>query len=295
VEHRYSEDQPRDPDGKFASGGGAPAAGTLKINGEETTVAKQAANLAGPNLDQKIAITYKVHAEAARQGVTKDWAAAHITVGFGEPPTLNLGGNTRQYGGAADLKNGQITLYPQSFGKWNAAEGKYDGFSREMGPVLAHEIEHERFEGVLQDYLKENDKLHDWASNDHELFDMVTHQSTGYLDTSKELAVKEFPVMTKLEPYLSEHSDQLYKNDGCTPYSTEWWDQWNHGQVMTKNAIHETLAEMSRLAYNNGGRVPVTHGIKDNWMQLHEHVANIAAAKGFGKTFDDYHREKEGK
>jgi hypothetical protein len=40
---------------------------------------------------------------------------------------------------------------------------------------------------------------------------------------------------------------KMAKEDGCTPYSKDWWDQFQAGKTSVEHPYHETLSEMARL------------------------------------------------
>jgi len=88
--------------------------------------------------------------------------------------------------------------------------------------TLAHEIEHAKFHAV------------------------IAHTS-GYPD-----ARRADPGADRLFDYMTRHFDDYAEADGVSPYSRFHWDRWLKGDGDPATAMHETLAEMSRIKYLTG-------------------------------------------
>ena len=267
-ELRYSPDQPRDPDGKFASGGGtsqeieSPGAGVLK--GAEFLKPDMTAHEARSVMARNAARELKFPVEKV---VTDPGAGKDFTVG----------GRAFTEGGHADIyTTGNIVIFTQN----NSDAG--------IRGVVAHEIEHVRFEGVLQDYNSEMGHLHDWAQNDHEQYDKVT-DPVGFLDPEKG-AGAVLPTATALQPYLELNIDQLAKEDGVSEYSKAYWGAVKSPESIAKfggykqsreRAIHETLAEMARMKFTKD---TYATGLKPSklWTGLFKEVNTMAKEHGYG-------------
>jgi len=282
---RFNPDQPRDPDGKFASGGGngpAPQKPYSEWTQEEKDKLWGGPGKSEPTLDQKLSTVGRMHdIMTDKLGVSKDWAAGHLVVSFDKPPMYTLGGEEKPYGGSANLNNGIITMYPRAYGEFDPKTGTYPEFERQAGGILAHEVMHDKFESVLTQYYKERSEFNALPREEQESM----QRPDGSLDSEK--TPERFNTYQKLDHYLVDNSQEMYKEDGCTRYSKEWWKEWNDGKCSTKLAIHETLAEQGRLDYekqsSGGGALGRADGISANWMGLHMWVNTFAREGKFGQ------------
>jgi len=285
VDMRFSEDQPRDPDGKFASGGGngpAPQKPYSEWTQEEKDKLWGGPGKSEPTMDQKLATVGRMHdIMTDKLDVSKDWAAGHLVVSFDKPPEFTIAGESRSYGGSANLNNGIITVYPRAYGAFDPKTGTYPEFERQAGGILAHEVMHDKFESVLTQYYKERSEFNALPREEQESM----QRPDGSLDPEK--TPERFNTYQKLDHYLVDNSQEMYKEDGCTRYSKEWWKEWNDGKCSTKQAIHETLAEQGRLDYEKqaagGGALGRADGISANWMGLHMWVNTFAREGKFGQ------------
>src|ERR1039458_512586 len=170
-------------------------------------------------------------------GVSPDWADRHLVVSFDKPPTFTIDGAAREYGGSANLNNGIITVYPRAYGEFDPKTGTYPEFEKQAGGILAHEVMHDKFESVLTQYYNERKEFNALPAAER---DSMIKQD-GTLDPEK--TGERYNTYQKLDHYLVNNSQEMYKEDGCTRYSKEWWKEWNDGKCSTKLAIHETLVE----------------------------------------------------
>jgi hypothetical protein len=145
-----------------------------------------------------------------------------------------------------------------------------------MPGVVAHEIEHIRFQGTFNDYNRENEALRQLSITDKEAYERITTRVNGVpvLNGSDE-AVERFPVASRLEKYMSTDAKEMYKADGCSNYSTAYWEGWQKGDVTTHLAYHETLAEISRLHQEGGG----AGFIDSRWSAMHSLVSVLHQEK----------------
>jgi hypothetical protein len=132
-----------------------------------------------------------------------------------------------------------------------------DGVSVDYVPsIMAHEIEHERFQAALNAYNLEHLSLMKIPGD--ELFGRPGEPGTGVLKASGAVRPEyesRYPVTTLLQKSLEQDKFKLYDNDGCTPYSEAYWKHYNDGGRKSADgltAMHETLAEMARVKVTTG-------------------------------------------
>lgn len=173
----------------------------------------------------------KVWAEAERQG----YPTGKVLVSF-DTKQFQLSGQNYNYAGSCDLKTGLITIWPQIAGA-------------QMPGVMAHEIEHAKFQGALDKYMEERSRLIKDDRKDSEGKD-VTRANGEIRDEFK----KDYPITNALwESYEKPGgSTKMTEEDGVSPYSKMWWDSWKNGEAKTDQAFHETMAEMARIRFETG-------------------------------------------
>ena len=260
---RFDPDQPRDPDGKFAS------TGAEKTPGD---------NQKQPEFLKPDMSTHDARTAIARNTARElNFPVEKVKCIEGAGREFKIGDRAFTEGGHAEIyTTGNIVIYTGS----NSDSG--------IRGVVAHEVEHVRFEGVLDDYNKEMGHLSDWALNDHEQYDKVT-DPVGFLDPEKG-AGAVLPTATVLQPFLELNIDQLAKDDGVTDYSKAYWDAVKSPESVAKyggykqsreRAIHETLAEMAKMKFTGE---PYATGEKPTklWRDLFSNVNKLAKEKKYG-------------
>jgi len=261
---RFNPDQPRDPDGKFASGNGeAPSSGVLK---------------AMPEFLRPDMSTHEARSAMARNVARElGFPTGKVKTEEGAGREFKVGDRAFTEGGHAEIyTTGNIVIYTGN----NSDDG--------IRGVVAHEIEHVRFEGVLQDYNEDMRRLSYYAQNDHEQYDKIT-DPVGFLDPEKG-AGAVLPTATALQGTLELHIDQLAKDDGVSDYSKAYWDAVKSPESVAKyggykqsreRAIHETLAEMARTKFT---KEPYPTGLKPTklWRDLFSTVNKLAKEKKYG-------------
>jgi hypothetical protein len=127
--------------------------------------------------------------------------------------------------------------------------------------VVAHEIEHQKFQHALDAYKADIDKVmkepgpapdpnHPYFWGKRGGSDAVMKPDGGL----REPYDKQYPIYTAFHAaYQAPGSGDLFmKSDGVTNYSHEYWKGWKTGTTKTDSAFHETLAEMARVKYETG-------------------------------------------
>jgi ribosomal protein S18 acetylase RimI-like enzyme len=113
----------------------------------------------------------------------------------------------------------------------------------DVGAIAAHEIEHQRFEAILEEAFDQINGAADLHGDD------VFSDAKGVNPKHKDV----MPLAWKLHEggFFGKNADLLINNDGVTPYSREYWEQFEGFPTMGtyKYAVHETLAEMAKLRY----------------------------------------------
>jgi hypothetical protein len=166
-----------------------------------------------------------------------------------ESKTFVLNGVTMHYAGSADITpNGRVTIYTN-----HVTAASVDG-------VLAHEIEHMKFQSVLDRYTAEStavgkepgpapdpESKYYWSRNGGP--DAVMAPD-GRL--RGDYAAK-YPVYSAMQEALyTKNMSEFGKTDGVSPYSFDWWKAYQANGATAYQAIHETLAEMARAKQETG-------------------------------------------
>ena len=111
--------------------------------------------------------------------------------------------------------------------------------------LTAHEIQHVRFGSVLDAYAKDSAAL----SNDTRtaVLESGRRVSIMFPDGSlREEFAKDYPIYSKLEPFINRAASELARDDGVTQYSRDWWKEAANGTASTHSAVNETLSEIAR-------------------------------------------------
>lgn len=113
--------------------------------------------------------------------------------------------------------------------------------------VMTHEVMHEKFHAFLSDYEAEREQVLKLPHGDVKTDPMKPD------GTLREPWAAQFPTYqayttlvegTNSRPDLRE---TMAREDGCTPYSKDWWKAVETGTARDTQAIHETLSEMASL------------------------------------------------
>lgn len=259
-ESRFSEDQPRDPDGKFASGGGS----------SENMPGKEAPEFLKPEMNDHEAKSAMVRNAARELNFPTDKVVTDQ-----ETKEFNVGDHHYTEGGHAEIyTTGNIVIHTN-----HVADDGVRG-------IVAHEVEHIRFQGVLKDYENEMMRLRELPSKEPLLWDSITTPN-GYLDPDKG-AGDHFPTAMALQEFFEKNSTELAKDDGVSAYSRSYWQtaldpKYSNGNypAFRDRAIHETLAEMARMTFTKN---LYATGDKPSklWNGLFKTVNKLAKERGYG-------------
>ena len=210
-------------------------------------------------------------AEDARR-VALAGAAVAAKLGF-NPVKMNvtdagrkftLNGKEHDEAGHFDRTTGTVTLQTQF---------ATPGFIPEL---VSHEVMHAKYQAFLDDYKKEYEALqHDPDYHKEDTWvpinpskitdDMVITRVKRPGDETDQPMIRQ-PGFMRPDGLLNPPYDQKYPlyqaktqfdmdtewgkmaaEDGCTPYSKEWWDAVKNGSAPQESGYHETLAEMASL------------------------------------------------
>lgn len=211
----FNPNEPRDKDGKWTAGAGAPA---LTPYEEESA--------------REYAQSYTEAAKVVCERLGFDPANMKVTT---EDKLFELNGASYHYAGSCDLASKTITLYQPNV------------TLKSVPTVAAHEIGHAKFQTFFTDYQAEYEAMTQ-ATKD---VDLDTYMKMNGL--LKGEWAERFPLYQKYtEVMMPSITDGFAKSDGITPYSQEWWKSWKEGKANTQQAFHETLAEMTAREYNLG-------------------------------------------
>jgi hypothetical protein len=86
---------------------------------------------------------------------------------------------------------------------------------------------------------------------------------------------KKYPFYQAWTQLAELKQDKLREDDGVSEYSKQYWDGNKHGDVPITTAYHETIAELSRLKFESGGKLqgsPVWNAlfklVDEHWAQM---------------------------
>ncbi|MGO9682004.1 MAG: hypothetical protein ACLPTZ_05285 [Beijerinckiaceae bacterium] len=154
---------------------------------------------------------------------------------------FQLNNTTYKKAGVAQF-NGVVTL----FSKQMAGSQVMD--------VTTHEIMHQKFREFEHDYQAERSQVMKLPTTGNYRTDPM--KPDGML---REPYATQFPIYqqyTKLVEGTNEDPNlraRMAKEDGCTPYSTDWWQAVGNRTARPEQAINETLAEMAMLRNRPNG------------------------------------------
>lgn len=174
------------------------------------------------------------------------------------------GESQRSAMGTASLSNGTIKIY----------RGVAEKHPEALAPVLVHEIAHQQFQAVLNEWQKERAGI---VAREREIGgDVTTVDGSGNVKIKKEYEA-EFPLATVLEPLLGSRPAQkdLIETDGITDYSRDWWKAHGKSEATNMQAMHETIAEMARLDWEGTLHRLVWYKDSKTWRPLYEAVRDF--------------------
>jgi hypothetical protein len=153
--------------------------------------------------------------------------------------------------GGADPKTGEITLYSENIPN-NAFEFR---------GVVAHEVEHQRYNTVLKELSREAEAVRKLPANPSEIM-----SPDGFLKPPYDAQFPLFHGFNKIS------QQKLVETDGVSDYSFTYWNAWLRENGAAATAVHETLAEIAR--YDAQGIAERLLTIKDRpeWVKLYDFV-----------------------
>jgi hypothetical protein len=166
-------------------------------------------------------------------------------------------------GGDADISHGEegrIRIYVDHVLPENAAG------------LIAHEIEHEKFQGALDAYRREYDAVMKDPGPAPDPNSETHWGKRGGSDaimkpdgSLREPYDKKYPNYTAMHEALNAHGFEKFRaGDGVSAYSAEYWKgTYPGGSIGPQLAEHETLAEMASAKYTTG-KFPEHYGFSDN-------------------------------
>lgn len=178
-----------------------------------------------------------------------------ISIGAQESEDAKFTLNGKQYRAAGlayvaeGPMKGKIKLFPGQI--LDAANAK---------SVVAHEIEHQKFQNVLDKYAAESKLVMadpgpppDPDAESYPQRRGGTHAFMKPDGSLREAYVQKYPLYSAMQEAFFKHDMMLFaESDGVSDYSYQYWKGWKEGTVKTFNAVHETLAEMARLKHETG-------------------------------------------
>ncbi len=168
-----------------------------------------------------------------------------------------------------------ITVYDGAF------SATTDGKAYVIPGVLAHEIQHAKFDKWKQQAMEERHEFYVMPRTERIQYET----DNGFLN---EAGKKRFPNYAAYETYGDpDYQRSLWKNDGITDYSTSYWKDFiktggNDSQKFER-AVDETLGEVARLVMEN----PNTWGRDDMiapnspahvWVDLYKKIGKASLA-----------------
>ena len=179
-------------------------------------------------------------------------------------------------------EKGTIRLYPQQMWNEKSVEG-----------VTAHEIEHIKFQEALDRFEQQREAVMKDPGPPPNPNGEHYWERAGGTDammkpdgTLRPPYDQKYPIYALMYPVLNIPSwEQFASSDGVSPYSIEYWKQWEaRGKLSADflHAQHETLAEMAKAKYTTG-RFPEHQGGRD---------LNVRIWRDLFRTVDKVHKLK---
>jgi hypothetical protein len=248
---KYSEDQERDEQGRFGSGGGGSSSNT------------ESQRQIGWN-----------HMDSARvQGIAKEVAEAHyydpnkITISSENQKTYILEKKVNVSGRA--FKDGRIEIYAATM--YNNRGTKTDEeMDNKIRGTLAHEIGHQ----ISNEVIARSEIERQAIERDPRAVKDLAGQYPASFN-------QEYPVYTAINNMMTSGSPymgyQLEQYDGVTNYSRAMWNGYYTNFNSKTTAVKETFSEINKLAYlqSGGGKKQTTLanlkavGVKPPWQKFY--------------------------
>lgn len=138
---------------------------------------------------------------------------------------------------------------------------------QQLVAILSHEVQHHKYDTVKAAYDKEIDRRSD--ADLEKYYDSEMNLKPEHAD---EFA-KRFPTIHALKAtrFNRGRRKQYEESDGCTPYSTAYWENVTDDFHSRDTAFNETLAEVAKLDYKGklAGKTLAEMGVKPEWEELY--------------------------
>jgi hypothetical protein len=258
----FNPDEPRDFHGRWTA--------------SETGEAHTAPGMPFVRVDDPAQTDIAKHLAEQAADVAKalDFDPAKINV-TDQERTFELNGQTHHAAGTYHPDTDTINLYSKQLVHGTQFERSFANSG-----LIAHEIEHAKFQALLNDYKSEYEALQ--KDPDYEASKPTWEKAPGADDGTtrpvygprtdtfmhpdgrlKEPYAERYPVYSAYTDTFIKAGgihDHFAKTDGVSHYSKEWWTDWANGKAQTDSAMHETLAEMARIKYTGGSYMHFKEG-----------------------------------
>lgn len=240
---KYSDDQERDENGRWTSGGGSNNTSQGLI-GWTPTVSKELINHV-QELTNQVAEAHNF--DTSRINVSPEHRTIEVFAGIGVVDGVIQSFNNVFEVTGATYPSGTIDIFPasmqasQEWGTFNDAQK-----DEHIKEVVAHEIGHAIFDDVSKAYF-----------------------------AAIQLPAPFSPAVQSISNLMSTKGlfTRLEKEDGITAYSNDNWDYYHEGSGTKATAMHETFAEINAKAYikSEGGKTQTSLanlksiGVKSSW------------------------------
>lgn len=183
--------------------------------------------------------------------------------------TFELNGVKMHFAGSYTRGSAKVKIYHQHVALASVAG------------VTAHEIGHRKLDALRARYRDEyRDMLAEPGAPPDPQGERWWQQRGGHetvMMASGELRepyASKYPVYHQWETNVELKRDKLRKSDGVTDYSKEYWKGFEKGEIPIDKAMHETIAEMTRIKFETG-KLPgspewktLYKMIEENWSKM---------------------------
>lgn len=123
-----------------------------------------------------------------------------------------------------------------------------------LASILAHEVQHHRWNTVMQQYDKELAAITDYDNRMHveykhlPYYEQLRHQLTDSASFLREEHKATYPTVAALQEFFIGDTlrSRLVKEDGISDYSRQWWKAWETGSgVNYRQVYNEVQAEVA--------------------------------------------------
>jgi len=187
--------------------------------------------------------------------------------------TFTLNGRQFDYAGAAYLegnRKGEIEIYPLGISIGTSA--------KEIEGVVAHEIQHQRWQKVSEVWAAENKAVMQDPEIKEQKWEMPGGRKVDGMKPDGHLRPpldKKYPIY---ELFVDFSVTDLKEEDGVTEYSRDWWKAFEKGEATSTQTVHETFAEIAHLEQKFGVGVDKLVAVKPQWRKWYKRVQKLYEA-----------------